>query len=933
MLFQHINRHADKHRKRVYLVLVAVIGLSFVVFVTPRGCDDMGSQDGRRIGAMFGRKVTVGQFRRALRDADVASVIQTGRRLGDLQGMTEAGVRVVALRRMQALHEVRKLGLDPVSRDEFVEYVKTRPIFRKDGAYDKQSLDNARNYIVNQIGVTGADFDRVLRENIAIGRLESRAVGGIVVSPEEARESFLRNQEKFGLSYAEAKIDTAKEGDPSEADLQAYFDANRDVLLLPIRKALRVVSFPFPEKVDEKSISEERLRQEYEKNKKSVVYKDKSFEDVRPDILKRLLAGEPRFQAVEKAKALLARLAVRPEGESLEALAERAAALAKEQGGTVQDTEPFAEDAKTLPGFPTLTALIGKSRQMTDAKPLIDQHLLAGKVAHVAVLLKTVPGEKAEKLEDVRETVVKAVLAEKARALFAEKALPHAKALEGLAELDIHEFANEKALDDKDATTEQREATYDAARTLAMRYLRPAFKREERTAWFVQFPNGNFTKEAGELVDDAQIEEYYHGKPAEYKEREEMRVSQILVNLARDASEEAEQAARKRAEGILERIRAGEPFEEIAKKESDDSATKAKGGDLGFKERSKHYGLAEALEGLGKGELSEITKTYRGLAILKVTDIRKGLELKDAAADIRQKLTTAKAAELAKKRATELADALIAGFDSARGRLAEGAPDAESYALARQVFERVAAEHGVEIRKITAPFPPGSIPGVSGGGYDLATSIHKLSPRSPFTDPVSSRNTQFVGMLDGIVPGRLYDPETEGDIVEERYAEVVRTDNARAAAKAKAEAIRAACVAPGDAEQTANGDTKLAPFPPFVRADLSPFESEDWQMQRLAYEQFRDLPQIREIMKTIDKTKAAPGTVLELIEGERSYTVVRLDSRTRPEESEFDEAARKQYTASLRQAKAAAAIGALYQQIARESKTTLFGEDYSAGAR
>lgn len=282
MLFQHINRHADKHRKRVYLVLVAVIGLSFVVFVTPRGCDNVGRETNRKVGVVAGKKVTLGQFRRALDAANVASYLRTGRGLQEHEGMDDRRLRIEVMNRMLALREARRLGLDPVTREQFVDYVKSQRIFQKDGKFHKESLDNFRKFAINRLNMTGSDFDRVLRENIAIGRLQARVANGIVVSPVDVRDAFLRDNESFDISYAEVKIDAREDGDPTDTDLQAYFEANRETLLLPDQKVVRILSIPLPPAtgIDAKSIAEDRLKARYEALKKGK-YKDKTFEQAR----------------------------------------------------------------------------------------------------------------------------------------------------------------------------------------------------------------------------------------------------------------------------------------------------------------------------------------------------------------------------------------------------------------------------------------------------------------------------------------------------------------------------------------------------------------------------------------------------------------------------------------------------------------------------
>jgi len=79
------------------------------------------------------------------------------------------------------------------------------------------------------------------------------------------------------------------------------------------------------------------------------------------------------------------------------------------------------------------------------------------------------------------------------------------------------------------------------------------------------------------------------------------------------------------AERILERIRQGEDFGEIAKKESEDDMTKEYGGDLGYFGKGEMVTEFEnAAFDLNIGEVSEVVETSYGFHIIKVFDKKEG---------------------------------------------------------------------------------------------------------------------------------------------------------------------------------------------------------------------------------------------------------------------------------------------------------------------
>src|SRR5262249_46223186 len=89
--------------------------------------------------------------------------------------------------------------------------------------------------------------------------------------------------------------------------------------------------------------------------------------------------------------------------------------------------------------------------------------------------------------------------------------------------------------------------------------------------------------------NEAKLKEIYDQKKFLYeKAPPQRRVRQILVKLPHDADEKADKAAREKAEALAEKLKRGGKgmtFAEVAKKESDDTATRARGGDLGWKAR------------------------------------------------------------------------------------------------------------------------------------------------------------------------------------------------------------------------------------------------------------------------------------------------------------------------------------------------------------
>lgn len=123
-------------------------------------------------------------------------------------------------------------------------------------------------------------------------------------------------------------------------------------------------------------------------------------------------------------------------------------------------------------------------------------------------------------------------------------------------------------------------------------------------------------------ASEAQIKAYWKANPEQFKVPTQVRARHILVAVS-DKVGEAQ--ARARADEILARLKAKESFDALAAELSDDAASKARGGDLGFFTTGKMAPEFEkAAFALKPGELSAPVKTSFGYHLIKVEERREG---------------------------------------------------------------------------------------------------------------------------------------------------------------------------------------------------------------------------------------------------------------------------------------------------------------------
>jgi peptidyl-prolyl cis-trans isomerase C len=150
-----------------------------------------------------------------------------------------------------------------------------------------------------------------------------------------------------------------------------------------------------------------------------------------------------------------------------------------------------------------------------------------------------------------------------------------------------------------------------------------------------------------EVIDNIEVSEedikaFYKEHESEYQTPEMVQARHILFRVDSDTSPEEKKEILKKAEDILQRIKSGEDFAELAKEYSDDTITKENGGDLGFFGRGRMVkSFEDAVFALNSGEVSEIIETKFGYHIIKVDEKKAAaLEPYDTVKDsIKQKLS------------------------------------------------------------------------------------------------------------------------------------------------------------------------------------------------------------------------------------------------------------------------------------------------------
>ena len=179
---------------------------------------------------------------------------------------------------------------------------------------------------------------------------------------------------------------------------------------------------------------------------------------------------------------------------------------------------------------------------------------------------------------------------------------------------------------------------------------------EQREAAYVLVDAAKLGAQAN--LTDADLRSWYDAHQQEFTQEEQVRARHVLV-MVNDQRDDA--AARQRIEEAKRRLEGGADFAAVSNEFSDDTASKANGGDLGYFGSGRMVPeFEQAAFGAQPGKLVGPVKTSFGYHLLEVTDKRPGgtrsfEEVKEA---IRARVAAERTQELAETRAKEIATKL-----------------------------------------------------------------------------------------------------------------------------------------------------------------------------------------------------------------------------------------------------------------------------------
>ncbi|EDZ46703.1 putative peptidyl-prolyl cis-trans isomerse D [Rhodobacterales bacterium Y4I] len=264
-------------------------------------------------------EVSIGSYVRELQREQRALQAQTGQAVTMAQ-MSAFGMDRMVLGRLISLaaldHESRQLGLS-IGDDNLIEELSAIDAFKNvSGGFDRE----AYRFALRNAGLTEKEFEDDLRREAARTMVQNAMLSGtkMPATLTETLTSFIGARRSFSYVQLNAADIALTAEAPSDADLQAFYEANQDQFMLPETKVITYAALRPSTLLDEIEVDEAQLQR---------LFEDRADQYQVPErrLVERLVFGSEDAAASAKAQ-------LETGGATFESLVEA-------RGLTLQDTD------------------------------------------------------------------------------------------------------------------------------------------------------------------------------------------------------------------------------------------------------------------------------------------------------------------------------------------------------------------------------------------------------------------------------------------------------------------------------------------------------------------------------------------------------------------------------------------------------------------
>ncbi|MGH9793222.1 MAG: peptidylprolyl isomerase [Candidatus Acidiferrales bacterium] len=221
-------QHRGRGARILMFFLMGVIGLAMVITMVP-GSMDSTVQSADAVAQVGDRTISISEVQTQLRQIAGGQSIPP-----QLQAIyAEQVIESLVFQQMLDM-EAERMGIR-VTPQETAERIRLILPSARGG-----NTDQYRTEVITRTGLTVAAFEDQVRRGLLGEKISRLITDGVTLSPQELEREFRRRNEKIVIEYALLQPDSLlAQINPSDAELPAYFEQNKQKYQVPERRAIR----------------------------------------------------------------------------------------------------------------------------------------------------------------------------------------------------------------------------------------------------------------------------------------------------------------------------------------------------------------------------------------------------------------------------------------------------------------------------------------------------------------------------------------------------------------------------------------------------------------------------------------------------------------------------------------------------------------------
>ena len=254
----NLFQRRDRAVRWMMTIILGMLCVGMCLYLIPgSGTYSNGATDDSVVAQIGSDKLTAQEITQAIR-----RMTQAGQLPPDLLSIYAPQVVQQAINERMMAWKANDMGFKVSNDDADNAIVDSLPAqYVKNGKVDPAILAQ----VLQNQGLTLADFRASTARQLLISRLESVIASGVVVSGAEVEKEYHQRNDKVKVQYVVlAGTDFAKEIEPTDAEIQSYYNDNKQKFQVPDKRSLAVIVLDPAQIGAGIQVTDARLRSEYQ---------------------------------------------------------------------------------------------------------------------------------------------------------------------------------------------------------------------------------------------------------------------------------------------------------------------------------------------------------------------------------------------------------------------------------------------------------------------------------------------------------------------------------------------------------------------------------------------------------------------------------------------------------------------------------------------